>query len=39
MRYFGISKRVKVSDKLEPRDFDRSKIFTEVTPVIHKNVI
>ena len=37
MRYFGISKRVKVSHKLEPRDFDRSKLFAEVTPVIHKN--
>lgn len=36
MRYFGISKRVKVSDKLEPKDFDRSKVFAEVTPVIHK---
>ena len=38
MRYFGISKKVKVSDKLEPRDFDRSKVFSEVTPVIHKSI-
>lgn len=30
MRYFGVSKRVKVSDKVEPRDFDRSKVFKEV---------
>lgn len=36
MRYFGASKRVKVSDKVEPRDFDRSKVFTQVPPVVDK---
>lgn len=36
MRYFGVSKRVKVADKVEPRDFDRSKVFTQVPPVVDK---
>lgn len=36
MRYFGVSKRVKVSDKVEPRDFDRNKMFKEVTPLVNK---
>lgn len=27
MNYFGVEKRVKVVDKVSPRDFDRSKMF------------
>lgn len=27
MNYFGVEKRVKVVDKMSPRDFDRSKVF------------
>lgn len=36
MNYFGVEKRVKVVDKVTPRDMDRSKMFTQVPPVIMK---
>lgn len=36
MNYFGTSKRVKVEQGVTPRDFDRSKVFTQVPPVINK---
>lgn len=34
MNYFGTIKRVKVEQGVTPRDFDRSKLFTQVPPVI-----
>lgn len=39
MNYFGVEKRVKVVDKMTPRDMDRSKVFTQVPPVIGKRYI
>lgn len=36
MNYFGVEKRVKVVDKVTPRDMERSKMFTQVPPVIMK---
>lgn len=36
MNYFGVERRIKVVNKVTPRDMDRSKMFSIVTPVIDK---
>lgn len=36
MNYFGVERRIKVVNKVIPRDMDRSKMFSIVTPVIDK---
>lgn len=39
MNYFGVERKIKVVNKVTPRDMDRSKMFTKVPPVMNKKYV